>query len=338
MDRRWLLGGALSSASIASLGGMAAAQDARPRSRGVYSAPGLSFAALYVAGAEGLWARNGVEVDLRQVQGGPLAMAAMTNREADFAGVASTDPVIGWDKGIKTVTVAAFTGGLAMQFTAHNDFLARTGVGPAASVGDRVKALRGARIGASTVGGGPAQYTRYLLRSHGLDPDKDARILAVGFGASRMAALRNRQVDVTVGDAPEADQIELEGYGKLYLNCSQEVPVFEAFPYTVLTVTPQVADARPDAVRRVVHAIGAANNAIADDFGRALDVIKGVFPNTPPVAIERALARDRANYPRDGRMTEQMWVNNIGVATAMGMVSAPVPTAEDTIWTNRFVA
>src|SRR4051794_37758256 len=69
--------------------------------RGVYAAPGLSFSAIFLADRLGLWAKNGLTAELKQVQGGPLSMVALTNREASFAGVASTDPVVGWEKGIK---------------------------------------------------------------------------------------------------------------------------------------------------------------------------------------------------------------------------------------------
>ena len=68
------------------------------------------------------------------------------------------------------------------------------------------------------------------------------QIVAVGFGAARMAALRTKQVDVTVGSAPESDQVELEGFGALFLDCTNEVPLFREFPYTVAVVTPQFAE------------------------------------------------------------------------------------------------
>ena len=95
--------------------------------KGVYSSPGLSFAGLFLAERMGLWAKNGLKAEVKQVQGGPLAMVALTNREAQFAGVASTDPVVGWDKGIKTLTISAFTGSLDMQITARNDWMSQVG-------------------------------------------------------------------------------------------------------------------------------------------------------------------------------------------------------------------
>src|ERR1700730_4197835 len=260
IERREFLKGA-GSAGVASallIRRSIAQQSATVAAKGVYAAPGLSFSAIFLADRMGLWAKNGVTAEMKQVQGGPLSMVALTNREAHFAGVASTDPVIGWDKGIKTLAIGAFTGSLAMQFTARKDWMSRVGVSPNASLEDKVKAFKGARIGASTIGGGPAQYTRYLARIAGIDPERDMKILAVGFGAARMAALRTNQVDLTVGDAPEADQVELEGFGELFLNCAHEVALFREFPYTVALVTPELANQQPELVRRVARTLGQA--------------------------------------------------------------------------------
>ena len=310
---------------------------ALPVVKGVYAAPGLSFSAIFLANRLGLWAKNGIKAEMKQVQGGPLSMVALTNREANFAGVASTDPVVSWEKGIKTLAIGAFTGSLAMQFTARKDWMSRDGVSPKNTLADKLKAFKGARIGASTIGGGPAQYTRYLARTAGIDPDRDMKILAVGFGAARMAALRTNQVDITVGDAPEADQVELEGFGELFLNCSHEVPLFKEFPYTVALVTPEFADEHPDIVRRVAQTLGQANDMFSTKFGEVVDVLKQQFPSVPAIAMERALERDRDSYPRQCRMTATMWENNIKVALETKMISTALPTQEGGLWTNRFL-
>lgn len=308
-----------------------------PVVKGVYAAPGLSFAALFLADRAGLWEKNGVTAEMKQVQGGPLTMVAVTNREAIFGGVASTDPVVGWGKGIKTLVVGAFTGALAMQFTARKDWLSHVGVSGTSPLADKLKALKGARVGASTIGGGPAQYTRYLAHSVGLDPELDMKILAVGFGAARMSALRTNQVDITCGDAPEADQVELEGFGELFINCAHEVPIFKEFPYTVVLVQPEVAVEQPDLVRRVAQTLGQANDMFATRFGDAVDILKRQFPAVPAPAIEKALERDRDTYPRGCRMTPKMWENNIKVALETKMITDPLPAQEGKLWTNKFL-
>jgi ABC-type nitrate/sulfonate/bicarbonate transport system substrate-binding protein len=163
------------------------------------------------------------------------------------------------------------------------------------------------------------------------------KILAVGFGAARMAALRTNQVDVTVGDAPEADQVELEGFGELFLNCAHEVPLFREFPYTVVLVTPELANEQAELVRRVAHTLGQANDIFTTRFGEAVDVLKQQFASVPAKAMERALERDRDSYPRGCRMTAAMWENNIKVALDTKMISAALPTREGELWTNKFL-
>jgi NitT/TauT family transport system substrate-binding protein len=335
--RNILIGIGATGVSLSAIGRRGWAQQAS-QVKGVYAAPGLSFSAIFLAERTGLWAKNGLGVELKQVQGGPLTMVALTNREANFGGVASTDPVVGWAKGIKTLAIGAFTGSLAMQFTARKDWLSRVGLSIKSPLEDKLKAFKGTRIGASTIGGGPAQYTRYLAHTVGLDPERDMKILAVGFGAARMAALRTNQVDVTVGDAPEADQVELEGFGELFLNCGEEVPIFREFPYTVALVTPQFAEEQPDLIRRIAHALGEANDMFSLKFGEVVDVLKQQFASVPAKAMERALERDKGSYPRGCRMTAAMWEHNIKVALDVKMIPSALPTREGELWTNKFLS
>jgi len=316
----------------------AAAQAAMSPIKGVYSAPGLSFAGINIAERMGLWGKHNLAAEVKRVQGGPLAMVSLTNNEAQFAGVASTDPIIGWGKGIKTLTISAFTGALDMQFAARNDWLAKVGLTPKSKLEDKLTALKGIRIGAATIGGGPAQYTRYLATTAGLDPERDLKILAVGFGPTRMAALRTNQVDVTVGSAPEADQVEIEGFGKLYIDCAHEVELFKEFPYTVCVVSPKFAEEQSALVRRVAQTFGEANDMIHTKFGETIDLLKKQFPRIPPLAIERAMERARDGYPKGGRMTTKMWENNIKVALALKMIPAAAPAKEGELWTNKFLS
>ena len=162
------------------------------------------------------------------------------------------------------------------------------------------------------------------------------QIVAVGFGAARMAALRTKQVDVTVGSAPESDQVEIEGFGALYVDCTNDVPLFREFPYTVAIVTPQFASEQPEVVRRIVRTLGEANDMFHTRFGEAVDILKKYSPNIPGKAIESALDRAKNSYPSGGRMTAAMWENNMKVSLELKMISAALPTAEGVLWTNKF--
>ena len=100
---------------------------------------------------------------------------------------------------------------------------------------------------------------------------------------------RTNQVDVTVGSAPESDQVELEGFGSLYLDCAHEVPLFREFPYTVAIVTPQFANEQPDVVRRIAQTLGQANDMFHTSFGEAVDILKTTVAEHPGKAIETRL-------------------------------------------------
>jgi ABC-type nitrate/sulfonate/bicarbonate transport system substrate-binding protein len=202
---------------------------------GAYSAPGLAYASMFLAGRKKLWAAHGLEPTLKAVEGGALAMVTLNTGDSEFVCVASTDAMIAWERGVKMLVVAAFYGSLTIQLTASREWMEKSGLGPNSSIEDRVRALKGARIGSSSLGGGPPQYTKFLGSLYGLDPEKDIRIVMVGQGPTRIAALREGRVDMVVGGAPEADQIALEGYGDLYINFP-EVPIFKDFPFTVVAI------------------------------------------------------------------------------------------------------
>ena len=310
--------------------------QARTSGRGVCSAPGLSFSAIYVAKQRDLWKTNGVDYSLKLVQGGPLAMTALSAGEADFACVASNDPLIAWDKGIKTMIVAAFTTAVAMQMAARSDWMSKMGLMAASSADDKVRALKTARIGVSTIGGGPAQYIRYLATLNGMD-ERELKLLPVGFGAARVAALRENQVDVIVGSAPDADEVALQAIGEFYLSFATDIPVFKDMPYTVVVVTPDIALRQPAAVRAIARTIGQANDFIQSNFNDTLDILKGEFPKIDGRAIERSMQRDRGSYPRGGLMTESMWENAIQMAKSMRSVRTTPPAGEGEFWTNKFL-
>ncbi len=310
--------------------------QAKTPGRGVCSAPGLSFTALYVARKRELWAANNVDYSMKWVQGGPLAMAALNAGEADFACVTSSDPLIAWDRGIKSLTVAAFTSGLAMQMAARNDWMSRVGISPASPVPDKIKALKQARIGVATIGGGPTQFMKYLATLYGMD-DREFKMLAVGLGAARIAALRENQVDVIVGSAPDADEVALQGFGDFYLSFAVDIPQFKNFPYTILMVLPEFVRAQPQAVRAIAQTIGQANDFIRSNFSDTISLLQSEMPKINGRAIERSMDRDRNTFPPGGRMTQAMWENAILAAKSMRTVKSTPVATEGEVWTNQFL-
>lgn len=336
--RALLLGGTafLGAAIGLPTSGVAWAQSQPVSIPGAFSAPGLAYASLFIADRKKLWAAQGLQPVMKQVEGGALAMVALNSGDSDFVCVASTDAMISWERGVKLKVVAAFYGSLSIQLTARKEWLEKSGISPKSGIEDKVRALKGLRIGSSSLGGGPPQYTRFLGSLYGLDPEKDIRIIGVGQGPTRIAALREGRVDMIVGGAPEADQIALDGYGALFVNFS-EIPIFKEFPFTVVAVKEDLANKDPERVRRIARTIGQANDFIRNNFSEAVKELQAQFSKINPQAIERAMARDRDAVPAGARMTEIMWSNGYKCAAAMRSIKSTPPLKEGVFWTNQFL-
>ena len=303
---------------------------------GAYSAPGLAYAALYVANGKKLWAEQGLQPNLRHVQGGALALVTLTNGDSDFVCVAASDAILAWGRGLKVQVVAAFYHTLPLQLTARRQWLEKVGLSKEASIEQKVRALKGVQIGTASVGGGPAQYTRFLGGLYGLDPERDIRITPVGQGPARIAALREERVNLVVGNPPEADQMELAGFGELYINFA-DIAFFKEFPFTVVVIKEEFAVKEPDRVRRLALAIGRANDILRNDIQGSVALLQEQFPNIDPEAIRRAMTRDRNAVAPSGRMTELMWANGYKSASAMKTIKHLPPLKEGPFWTNKFL-
>jgi NitT/TauT family transport system substrate-binding protein len=78
-----------------------------------------------------------------------------------------------------------------------------------------VEELKGKILGISSFGASSDTMARALLRRYNLNPGKDVRILAVGGGTSRVAALQAGAIDATLMEAPYNVMLEREGYNRI---------------------------------------------------------------------------------------------------------------------------
>lgn len=86
--------------------------------------------------------------------------------------------------------------------------MARQGI---ASVGD----LKGKLLGISSFGASTDTYARALLRRYQLTPNQDVKIIALGGGTSRVAAMETGAVDAALIEAPYNVMLERKGFRKI---------------------------------------------------------------------------------------------------------------------------
>ena len=112
-----------------------------------------------------------------------------------------------------------------------------------------VAGLKGKLLGISSFGASSDTMARAVLNHHKLTPNQDVKILAVGGGLNRLAALKSGAIDATLIEAPYNVMLEQEGFSRL-LFVGDLIPS----PLAGFGTTLDHIRKRPEEIRRIVRA------------------------------------------------------------------------------------
>jgi NitT/TauT family transport system substrate-binding protein len=163
-----------------------------------------------------------------------------------------------------------------------------------------LKDLKGKTLGISSFGATPDLAARMMLKQVGIDPEKEIKILALGFDAARLTALKQRMVDLIVISPPADTQMEKQGYKIM----ARAYELF-SFPYLGLGTHTRKIKEKPDEVRRIIKATIRANRFIRDNRDEAVRTlaawgkIDGDFAYASYDALRNLFNADGA-VPEDG--------------------------------------
>jgi NitT/TauT family transport system substrate-binding protein len=112
-----------------------------------------------------------------------------------------------------------------------------------------VEELRGKVLGISSFGASSDTYARALLRRYKLAPNQDVKIIALGGGTTRIAAMEAGSIDASLIEAPYNVMLERKGYRKL-LFVGDVIPS----PLAGIGARVEKIQKQPDEVQRLVRA------------------------------------------------------------------------------------
>jgi NitT/TauT family transport system substrate-binding protein len=105
-----------------------------------------------------------------------------------------------------------------LQVVVKPEVITRTGVQPSAPVKDRGAALKGLKLGTTTPGSGSDRFARSLLQLAGLNPERDAEVVAAGSSANQVAAFARGSLDAIFTVSPFIDEVIVRHNGVLYVS------------------------------------------------------------------------------------------------------------------------
>lgn len=160
------------------------AQAQMERMRVGYSAQAGAFAPIWITQEAGLFKKNGLDVELIFVPGGPAAAAALMTGEIQVAAMAGPALVTSRLAGADLSMIAGIVNTFAFQVVTVKNIT---------SPGQ----LKGKRVGVNRFGAAPDVAARYALKHMGIKPS-EVVILQLGSQSARLAAMKGGRLDAAI--------------------------------------------------------------------------------------------------------------------------------------------
>lgn len=260
----------------------------------------------------GIYKRDGITVEIVEHAGGAQAAAALVGNGVDVFGGDLSHAIRLNGLGERIRVFAATS-------NRHNYAL----VAPPGTAPD-VKSLKGKKIGITSPGSQTDSAMRWLLRTNGLDPERDVELVAIGGGPPMAAGLASKQIVAGMVEQPLTADLRSKGYVTVF-------DFVESLPYqgNVMMAKLPWLQANADGVRRFVKAYTEVVRTVRDDAAARQKVVRDVLSTIDPAVADAAGAAIVKSWSADGRISTEGVKNVFEVdRLARNLATNPVPPLE----------
>lgn len=273
-------------------------------------ASGLYFLIHFIAEGAGFFKSEGLDLDTIDVTSGPRQVAAVMGGSVDIAPLGLQLVIQAQSRGGDMVAICAGYDIMPMSLVLSNVAVAKIGIKPGMSTDEKIKLIKGLRIGITGPGSGTDDMIRTLVSVRGLDPDKDIKILPLGNGDSMIAAMEKGLTDGFVITSPFPETAVARNLGTIIAEpLLGEVPEAKGVPYIVMGTSRATLNAKRPLMVKAVRAWAKAMKMaqenreearkVAQQYFKGMDVavfnaafdkyLRGVAtePLIPPSNVER---------------------------------------------------
>lgn len=317
-------------------GGDSAAGDLAPIT--VTALPSAFLASLYVADQQGIFEREGLDVEIVELQSGADGVAAVVSGTAQYADIGFDDLTTLTAEGEDSlVMVHNLVGRVTFALVMNPEVARERGVDRNSPIEQRYAALEGLRLGVTSPGAATDKYMRYYLREAGLDPERDAEIIAIGDGASLLAALETGQIDAYQLSPPTPYVAQAEGFGTVVIDgAAGDVPLFSEFVYTGFATNRGWAQDNPEQARAFSRALNTAMAQVSADPGAAsAEIVERMSADDVDI-IAQTLDALMPALSRDGCFDQQAVQTTLATMHDVEITPAAGDPAEGVLWTNDY--
>jgi NitT/TauT family transport system substrate-binding protein len=273
-----------------------------------YSAVSADQLPAWVAKETGIFAKNGLDVQLIFFTGGTTAILALVSGDVPMTQVSGPGLVNSVMAGSDAVFVAA--GMTSLNYV----LMGKPGIKSA-------EQLKGGTLAISRFGSATDSIARFALRKIGMAPGKDVTLMQVGSGPERLNALLTGRVSAAVINPPSSFIAEKRGLAVI-ADVAQMGLVFQ---HTAPATTRRFIKEHPDTVRRYVRSHVEAVHKVWTDKEATVRTL-GKYMGS---GVERdILEKSRENVLTEALFPKKQYPSLEGLKTVLDEIAERDPRAK----------
>ena len=292
--------------------------------------PALVDTPAFVAKAEGIFEKNGLDVELIAFTNGPALISSLLSGSTQFidgGGALLTFPQVA--KGHNIRGIANFWSENFYMLIAKSDIPVPNKDKPYPAP---ILDLKGKRIGVTALGAQTAAMVETMIRDAGLTPGKDITIVPAGAVNTAISALATNNIDAYLSYQPINQLLDLNypGSYQIILGAQQVPPLMRVSLFNHLATTEEYIAKNPEVVEAMCRSIHQALKWIQapENFDRAVTIVEEALPGNPPgiiaAALKEALPAMMANPETLGQITPTAIENSNKLLMSLGYISEGV--------------
>ena len=273
-------------------GPVATAQTMEPNKEGpcaemelyvAQASPGYPRLPMYVAGFGGYFAKTGLSVKVSVANSGADATAALIGRSADVNAGTFGDVLLARNRGVPIIAFAAAGYQEISSLVIKRSIMKDKNLTAGSSIEDKIKALKGLRVGVTSPGSSTDLLVRAMLAQHGFKAN-DTQIFSVGASAIAPAFTRG-QIDAFALSSPSANAAARIGDGEVFINfTAKEYPGVADTLFMTMNTSERTLKEKKKELTCFRNAVGEALQLMKTDPEKATELAWKEFEG----AVDRA--------------------------------------------------
>lgn len=280
MKKKWLAAAAAAILAVTALPGTALAEEELTKVTLNEVAHSIFYAPQYVAYEEGYFAEEGLDLEIVTGFGADKVMTAVLSGEAEIGFMGAEASIYAYQEGANDAVV-----NFAQLTQRAGNFLVAREEMPGFTWED----LKGSKVLGGRKGGMPEMVFEYILKTNGIDPQKDLEIdQSIDFG-STAAAFSGGLGDFSVEFEPSATALETEGAGYVVASLGVDSGYV---PYTSYSAKTSYMEEHPDIIQKFTNALQKGMEYVQEHTPEEIaEVIAPQFPETDLETITTIVRR-----------------------------------------------